>query len=81
MIAAHTSRNKDGTPRKLRQSTNERAQRRQARMIKEQQLGKKLSTKELVHHRDGRTPNNSPRNLKVVRGQRVHEKIHPGAHN
>ena len=79
MATAFTSRNKDGTPRKLRKATNERAQRRQARMVKEQQLGKKLSTKELVHHKDGRTPHNNPGNLKVVKGQRQHQKIHPGA--
>jgi hypothetical protein len=75
----YTSRRKsDGKPRKLRKATNQRSQRRQARKIVEARRGKKLSGKKLIHHRDGNTANNSPRNLQVVAGRRPHEKIHPG---
>ena len=78
----YTSRRKsDGKPRKLRKATNQRSQRRQARMIVEARLGKKLPASSLIHHRDGRTPNNATKNLKVVKGQRTHERIHPGPHN
>ena len=73
-----SKRKSDGKPRKLRKARNERSQRRQARKIVEARRGKKLPKKSLVHHKDGRTSNNSPRNLKVVKGRRSHEKIHPG---
>ncbi len=76
---AHTSdRKSDGKPRKLRKATNVRSQRRQAKAIVEERLGRKLKKGELVHHKDGKTSNNSPSNLKVVSGRKSHEKIHPG---
>ncbi|KKM22555.1 hypothetical protein LCGC14_1624200 [marine sediment metagenome] len=74
-----TSRRKsDGKPRKLRKVKNIRSARRQARRLVEVRIGRKLKKKELVHHKDGKTTNNSPKNLKVVRGQRRHGRIHPG---
>lgn len=76
---AYTSRRKsDGRPRKLRKAANQRSQHRQARKIVEARRGGKLPKKSLVHHRDGRTTNNSPGNLCVLSGRRSHEKIHPG---
>ena len=71
-------RRSDGKPRKLRKARNQRAQRRQARKIVEARRGRKLKKKELVHHKDGKTTNNSPKNLKVIKGQKSHGKIHPG---
>jgi hypothetical protein len=53
MATLATSRNKDGSPRKLRKATNARAQHRQARKVKEFQLGRKLGAKEIVHHEGG----------------------------
>lgn len=71
-----TSRRKsDGKPRKLRKATHPRALRRQARRIKEAQLGHRLKTGELVHHMGGLT---NQKALRVVKGQRSHERIHPG---
>lgn len=72
-----TSKNKDGKPRKLRKVTNVRAARRQARKIKENQLGRKLSTKELVGHKDHGRFNNKPTNLQLTT-QKKHQKQHPG---
>lgn len=78
MTKAFTSRRKsDGKPRKLRAATHPRARRRQARMIKEATLGRKLKRSELVHHVGGLN-NNGPSALKVVKGQKIHQKIHPG---
>lgn len=49
-----TSRRKsDGKPRKLRAAHNLRAKRRQARRVKEFQLGRKLGRTEIVHHEGG----------------------------
>ena len=80
MTKAFTSRRKsDGTPRKLRKTTNERAAARQARKIVEARRGRKLTRKELVHHRDDDRMNNSPANLCVVMGQKAHQRIHPGS--
>lgn len=50
MAIATSRRKSDGKPRKLRKATNVRAIRRQARRVKEFQLGRKLSSKEIVHH-------------------------------
>ena len=75
---AFTSKKKDGTPRRIRPVTNERAAARQARKIVEARLGRKLTRDELVHHRDDNRMNNSPANLRVVMGQKIHRKIHPG---
>jgi hypothetical protein len=72
-----TSKNKDGKPRKLRKVTNVRAARRQARKIKENQLGRKLKTKELVGHKDHTRFNNKPSNLQLT-NQKKHQKTHPG---
>ena len=78
MAKAFTSRRKsDGKPRKLRAATHPRARRRQARMIKEAAIGRKLQRSELVHHAGG-LGNNGPGALKVVKGQKKHNKIHPG---
>ena len=73
-----SKRKSDGKPRKLRKATNERSQRRQAKAIVEARLGRKLKKGELVHHKDGNTANNSPKNLQIVKGRKPHEKIHPG---
>lgn len=76
MAKPYTSRRKsDGKPRKLRKATNIRSRRRQARKIVEARRGKKLGKKDLVHHGSGIKSN---RNLRVVKGQRRHNKIHPG---
>ena len=72
-----TSRNKDGSPRKLRKATHPRAVRRQARKMKEMQLGRKLKTKEMVHHKNG-LKNGSPKSLQVVASRKTHNTIHPG---
>ena len=72
-----TSRNKDGSLRKLRTVTNVRAARRQARKIKENTIGRKLKTSELVGHKDHGRFNNSPGNLQLT-NQRKHQKSHPG---
>jgi len=72
-----TSRNKDGKLRKLRPVTNVRAARRQARKIKENTIGRKLKTSELVAHKDHGRKNNKPTNLKLT-NQRKHQKEHPG---
>jgi len=72
-----TSRNKNGKPRKLRKVTNLRAARRQARKIAGFLRGRKLTSKELVHHKRG-AKNNSPSNLKIMSGRRSHGGIHPG---
>ena len=72
-----TSKNKDGSPRKLRKVTNVRAARRQARKIKENSIGRKLSSKELVGHKDHGRFNNNPKNLKLT-NQKKHQKEHPG---
>ena len=72
-----TSRNKDGSLRKLRTVTNVRAARRQARKIKETAIGRKLNTNELVGHKDHGRFNNSPGNLQLT-NQRKHQKSHPG---
>ena len=72
-----TSRNRDGSLRKLRRVTNVRAARRQARKIKENTIGRKLRTNELVGHKDHGRFNNSPGNLQLT-NQRKHQKSHPG---
>ena len=72
-----TSRNRDGSLRQLRKVTNVRAARRQARKIKENQLGRKLKTSELVGHKDHGRFNNKPKNLELT-NQRKHQKSHPG---
>ncbi len=72
-----TSRNNDGSLRKLRKVTNVRAARRQARKIKENQLGRKLATSELVGHKDHGRFNNKPSNLQLT-NQKKHQKQHPG---
>lgn len=72
-----TSRNKDGSLRKLRPVTNVRAARRQARKIKENSIGRKLKTNELVGHADHSRKNNNPKNLKLT-NQKKHQKEHPG---
>ncbi len=77
MAAYSTSRNKDGSLRKLRKVTNVRAARRQARKIKELQIGRKLGPGELVGHKDHGRFNNSPGNLSIT-DQRAHQKSHPG---
>lgn len=77
-LKAATSKNKDGSPRKLRKVTNVRAARRQARKIVENKIGRKLKTNELVHHKDESRMNNSPANLEVMKGQKEHGRIHPG---
>ena len=78
MAGGYTSRRKsDGTPRKLREVTNVRAARRQARRILETRLGRKLQRGELVHHKDHDPLNNSPGNLTVVKGQRRHAETDP----
>ena len=78
MKTGFTSRRKsDGKPRKLRKAVHPRALRRQARRIKEAQLGRKLAKNELVHHK-GTLTNNQPGVLAVVKGQKKHNKIHPG---
>jgi hypothetical protein len=76
-MVVSTSKNADGSQRKLRKVTNVRAARRQARKIMENKLGRKLSTGELVHHKDGTRFNNSPGNLGVT-NQKKHQKTHPG---
>ena len=53
MAGAFTSRNKDGSPRKLRLATHPRAIRRQARRIVEARTGRKLSESQKVHHGAG----------------------------
>lgn len=72
-----TSKNKDGKPRKLRRVTNLRAARRQARKIAGQKRGRKLTKRELVHHKKG-SMNNAPSNLTVMSGRKSHGGIHPG---
>ena len=72
-----TSNNKDGSKRKLRPVTNVRAARRQARKIKENTLGRKLGTSELVGHKDHGRFNNKPSNLQLT-NQKKHQKSHPG---
>jgi hypothetical protein len=79
MAKPYTSRRKsDGKPRKLRKATNIRSRRRQARRIVEARRGKKLGKKQLVHHSKGIK---SIKGLKVVGGQKKHQRIHPGPHN
>ena len=73
-----TSKNQDGSQRKLRAVTNVRAARRQARKIMENKLGKKLAEKDFVHHKDGTRFNNSAGNLGVISDKKKHQKIHPG---
>ncbi len=72
-----TSRNKDGKLRKLRPAKNVRAKRRQARRIKENSIGRKLKTSELVGHKDHSRGNNKPSNLELT-NQKKHQKSHPG---
>ncbi len=36
------------------------------RFIAEQMIGKKLTSKEFVHHKDGDKTNNNPENLEIV---------------
>lgn len=77
-MTGFTSRRKsDGKPRKLRLATHPRAIRRQARRIKEAQLGRKLRTEEMIHHSDG-LRNSSPKSLKVISSKKLHQRIHPG---
>jgi len=74
-----TSRRKsDGKPRRLRKVRNTRSARRQARRLVEFRIGRKLKKKELVHHKDHKTTNNSSKNLKVIKGQKKHGRVHPG---
>jgi hypothetical protein len=44
------------------------------RWAKEKELGRKLKSGEVVHHKDGNPLNNSPNNLKVYRSQSEHMK-------
>jgi len=45
------------------------------RTIKEKQLGRKLSSKEVVHHKDGNNYNDKPKNLQACSSQSKHAKI------
>lgn len=72
-----TSRNKDGKLRKMRKATNLRAIRRQARNIMATKRGRKLTKKELVHHK-GSSFSNTAKNLEVKSGRKSHGRIHPG---
>jgi len=45
--------------------------------MKEQQLGRKLKVKEMVHHKNG-LKNGSPKSLQVVASRKTHNTIHPG---
>ena len=75
-MAAFTSRRRsDGKPRKLRKARHPTALRRQARNIVEARRGKKLPKSSLVHHSRGI---NSTSGLKVLKGRRSHQRIHPG---
>ena len=75
-MAGFTSRRKsDGKPRKLRKAKHPTALRRQARKIVEARRGKKLKKTELVHHSRGI---NNTNGLKVLKGRRSHQKVHPG---
>ena len=75
MVEFTSRRKSDGKPRKLRKATHPTALRRQARKIVEARRGKKLPAKSLVHHSKGI---NSTKGLKVLKGRRSHQKIHPG---
>jgi len=44
------------------------------RWVEEKKLGRKLKSKEVVHHIDGNSLNNSPNNLKVYKSQSQHMK-------
>jgi len=47
------------------------------RYVMEQVLGRKLASREIVHHRDGNPQNNSPDNLALCAGVRDHlERFH-----
>lgn len=46
------------------------------RVIAEQMLGRSLSSKEVVHHRDGNRYNNAVENLVVFPSQSDHTKFH-----
>jgi hypothetical protein len=75
-MAPFTSRRRsDGKPRKLRKAKHPTALRRQARKIVEARRGKKLPKSSLVHHGNGI---NSTKGLKILKGRRSHQRIHPG---
>jgi hypothetical protein len=44
------------------------------RWVEEKKLGRELKPREVVHHKDGNTLNNSPANLKVYPSQSAHMK-------
>ena len=75
MVAFTSRRKSDGKPRKLRKARHPTALRRQARKIVEARRGRKLPASALVHHSRGI---NSTNGLKVLKGPRSHQKIHPG---
>src|SRR3990167_938541 len=49
------------------------------RLIMEKKIGRYLHRWEIVHHIDGNRQNNKPENLKLVRGNSQHKKLHPNA--
>lgn len=48
----------------------------QHRLIAEDRLGRLLTAKEVVHHRDSNSLNNDPENLQVMSSQREHIQLH-----
>jgi hypothetical protein len=42
------------------------------RWVEEKKLGRELKSSEVVHHKNGNTLDNSPKNLKVFSSQRKH---------
>jgi hypothetical protein len=48
--------------------------------VVEKKLGRKLSSKERVHHKDGNPANNKLGNLQLLASQGAHNKIDPALH-
>jgi hypothetical protein len=71
-----TSKNKDGSPRKLRKATHPQSIWRQARMIMEHMTGRKSAKGETIHHSDGGLSNRKGNIKRVTKSK--HESEHNG---